>query len=279
LHAIGRVTDDRGKRQRVESRAGVQLGIFNGQDADLASMEIKELEKTFNVCRPAARKVRKETIKQQLIAEGRAKRVGRDAKLSGKRARRAAKAAERAHLEKVVLAKHYSQLIAMPISGDASLQEQLKAFKLSGKTGFTVTQKNRAAYCVQLQKLIFDVNGAAANDLADGDAGCGGERVVRQRKLAGGAVRGKRKLIDTAGIEYTADEKFEIEQVRPPSPEPSALRPWTHPHNAWDSTRTLAAPGQKDGGVEFARQEERLSNVPGALEGLSAGVRLVAVPH
>mmetsp|Transcript_39973 Transcript_39973/g.80082 ORF Transcript_39973/g.80082 Transcript_39973/m.80082 type:complete len:506 (-) Transcript_39973:208-1725(-) len=88
-----------------------------------------------------------------------------------------------------------------------------KAFKLSGKTGFTITQKNRAAYCVQLQRLIFDVHGTEANDLDDGDAGCGGERVVRKRQLGSTAVGGKRKLIDAAGIEYTADEKFEIEQL------------------------------------------------------------------
>ena len=37
-----------------------------------------------------------------------------------------------------------------------------------------------AAVILALQKLIFDVNGAEANDLDDGDAGCGGERVVRQ---------------------------------------------------------------------------------------------------
>ena len=35
-------------------------------------LEVEQLEKTFNVCRPAARKARRETIKQQLIAAGRA---------------------------------------------------------------------------------------------------------------------------------------------------------------------------------------------------------------
>ena len=68
LHAIGRCVDDRGKRQRVDARTGVQLGIFNGQGAYLAEMETEQLEKTFNVSRPAARRARKETIKQQLIA-------------------------------------------------------------------------------------------------------------------------------------------------------------------------------------------------------------------
>ena len=234
LHALGRCVDDRGKRQRVDTRAGVQLGIFNGQAEYLAALEVEQLALTLDVCRPAARKVRRETIKQQLISAGRAKQAVRNAKLSSKRARREAKAAERAHLEKVVMATRYSQLVTMPISGEGSLQEQLKAFKLSGKTGFTITQKNRAAYCAQLQKLIFDVHSTEANDLDDGDAGCGGERVVRKRQLGSSAVGGKRKLIDAAGIEYTADEKFEIEQVslsKPLTPAAHRTQPsyhWTH---------------------------------------------------
>jgi hypothetical protein len=99
LHAIGRCVDDRGKRQRVDARAGIQLGIFNGQAPDLEKMDTEMLTKTFNICRPAARKARRQTIKQQLIAAGRAKREAREAKLGGKRARKEAKAAERARIE------------------------------------------------------------------------------------------------------------------------------------------------------------------------------------
>eukprot|EP00966_Prymnesium_polylepis_P210326 4870603-Prymnesium_polylepis.1 len=94
-------------------------------------MELQELETTFNVSRRAARKARKQTIKQQLIAAGRAKRAEREAKLSGKRARKAAKAAEKLRLEKVVLATTYSQLKAMAIT---ELSDQLRAFKLQGTT-------------------------------------------------------------------------------------------------------------------------------------------------
>jgi hypothetical protein len=115
LHALGRCTDDRGKQQRIDSRAGIALGIFNGQAAHLAGMEIEELEKTFNVSRPAARKARKQTIKQQLIAVGRAKREEREAKLTSKRARKVARAAEKARLEKVKLATAYSELKAMTV--------------------------------------------------------------------------------------------------------------------------------------------------------------------
>ena len=34
----------------------------------------------------------------------------------------------------------------------------------------------------QLQALIFAAEGAAANDLRDGDSGCGADRVVRRRR-------------------------------------------------------------------------------------------------
>jgi len=89
--------------------------------------------------------------------------------------------------------------------------------KLQKKTGFTVTQPNRAAYCVKLQKHIFAAEGKAANDLKDGEDGCGGERVVRRKKVAGegggGAGSGKRRKVevDAAGFEYFSDEIFQIE--------------------------------------------------------------------
>ena len=59
---------------------------------------------------------------------------------------------------------------------------------------FTVTQKGgRPAYITQLQKLIFDAEGADANDLADGDSGCGTERVVRKQKVAQPAAPGDKR--------------------------------------------------------------------------------------
>ena len=67
---------------------------------------------------------------------------------------------------------------------------------------------------MQLQKLIFEAEGAVANDLVDGDDGCGGGRVVRKKKAEGSAGNGKRKhklLVDAAGYEYWSDETFNIE--------------------------------------------------------------------
>ena len=64
-------------------------------------------------------------------------------------------------------------------------QDQLKAWKAAGKTGFTTTQPNRAAYCTQLQNILFGEHGTAANDLVDGDSGCDGDgdvRKVRRRR-------------------------------------------------------------------------------------------------
>ena len=69
--------------------------------------------------------------------------------------------------------------------------------KLSGKTGFTVTRKDRAAYVTQLQALIFAAEGAKANDLTKGDSGCGADQVVRKHreptKGEGGGSSAKRK--------------------------------------------------------------------------------------
>ena len=174
--------------------------------------------KTFNVCRPVARAARRETIKQQLIAAGRAKQAEREKKLSGKRARRAAKAAEKARLEQVVLAAKYSELKVLAIP---ALQDQLKAFKLQGTTAlkFTITQKNRVAYCTQLQALLFEAHGADANDLEGDDSGCDGDGVMRQMRKREGGDRGggggrKRKgWNELNGYCWQEDETFDIERL------------------------------------------------------------------
>jgi hypothetical protein len=222
LHAIGRVTDDRGKKQRVESRAGIALADFNGQAPDLAGLPIEELERRFNCCRPAARKVRKQTMKQQLIAAGRAKREEREVKLSGKRAKRAARALEAARVGKVTLASRYSHLKAMAIAG---LSDQLRAFRLQGTTQlkFTLTQANRAAYCTQLQALLLEAHGEGANDLEGDDSGCDGDGVVRKvrtRETGGSGGRGgggggkKRKGWSCHnGYWWKDDEEFEMERL------------------------------------------------------------------
>ena len=61
----------------------------------------------------------------------------------------------------------YSQLVDKGIS---DLTDQLKYHKLVRKqTGFTVTQKNRAAYVLQLQSILIEWN-SDANDLDPGDS-------------------------------------------------------------------------------------------------------------
>ena len=52
-----------------------------------------------------------------------------------------------------------------------------------GKTGFTVTQKGgRGAYVLQVQTLMLEMHGAAANDLVDGDSACENRSVRRARQ-------------------------------------------------------------------------------------------------
>ena len=61
-------------------------------------------------------------------------------------------------------------------------------------TGFTVTQKDRASYVLQLQSLLSDWH-ADANDLEEGDAGIEGRGIKRKARApaAGGAAAGGKK--------------------------------------------------------------------------------------
>ena len=73
-----------------------------------------------------------------------------------------------------------------------ALQDQLKFHKLVRKqTGFTVTQKNRVGYVLQLQGLLVAEHGEAANDLAEGDSGVKGRGIKRKARGEGGG--GKKK--------------------------------------------------------------------------------------
>ena len=206
LHALGRCTDDRGKRQRVDSRAGIALAIYNGQSGYLADMGTEKLENTFDACRAAARSARKETIKAQLIAAGRAKRAERDAKLSSKRARKEAKAAELERLKSLTKVVKWSALKSL---SNADLTDQLKVHKLiHGKKDFCVTG-NRTALVIRLQNLI----GKDGNDLSAGDAGTDPEGVVRKKRAVQAAAGGKKtkgktaaKATNDEGDEWDEDE-------------------------------------------------------------------------
>lgn len=94
VHAVGRDIDQRGKWQRPETRAGIALAQVDRLNEYAVNLPRDELQRQLNVCRPAAREQRKQTLKAFLIEQGRAKRAERDAKLAGTRAKRAAKAVE-----------------------------------------------------------------------------------------------------------------------------------------------------------------------------------------
>ena len=85
LHAIGRDGDLRVHRQRGEHRAGIQVAKFNDLPSWLRHVDGATVEKYFNSMRPAARAARRTTLKDELVAEGRVKREGRDAELQNKR--------------------------------------------------------------------------------------------------------------------------------------------------------------------------------------------------
>lgn len=236
LHAIGRSVDQSAGLQRHEGRAGTSLAKFNDQSSWLLTKSSAALQKLFNVTRSEARVARKTSLKQQRIASGRAKRAERDAKLQTKRARREAKKAEQARISTVKLASTYSELMTMAIP---ELQDQLKAWKLKGETGFTVTQADREAYVLQLQALIFDAHGSAANDLADGDSGTGSGRVVRKRRVDGAGGR-RNNIRELNGFQWLAHEEFEIDRLLDkkvekvyvgkvnPTPQPNQPSPTTH---------------------------------------------------
>ena len=196
----------------------------------MRSKSVSELRQLLNVSRQAARALLRTTLKAQRVEAGRAKQVEREKKLGSKRERRAAKAAEKERIGKVALATKYSQLKGMAIP---ELQDQLRAFKLKAATQikFTVTQKGgRVGYCTQLQALLHEAHGSAANDLEGDDSGCDGDGVVRKvRKREGtGATAGNKKrkadgwceiagywwqpAVETFLPERLLDKKVEIEK-------------------------------------------------------------------
>ena len=219
LHALGRCADDRGGMQRAESRAGVVLARHNDQAGWLQAKGTDDLQHMLDVCRGAARSMRALTIKAQRIAAGRAKRAERDAKLTSKRAKRLARAAELRRIEGLTVATKFSELVDM--QNDA-LQDQLKYHKLVRKqTGFTVTQKNRVGYVLQLQGLLVTEHGEAANDLAEGDSGITGRGIKRKQRGEGSGGGGgskkkqkqKKKIADDLGNEWEEEDQFKVEAI------------------------------------------------------------------
>ena len=108
---------------------------------------------------------------------------------------------------------------------NADLADQLKYHKLVRKqTGFTVTQKNRTAYVLQLQSLLSDWHNDA-NDLKDGDAGIEGRGIKRKVRVpavggaSGGSKKAKTSAVNVAldedgnAVEWEDGEECEVEAV------------------------------------------------------------------
>ena len=234
VHAVGCDADERGKWQRPDTRAGIVLGKVARADLHCAKLGLAELQQRLNVCRPVARAERKQTLKAMLIEQGRAKRAERDAKLSGKRAKRAAKAAE---LERLKVSPHYLHLTpphashcppplylplpsccplptshlppfasrpqVLPLKtkwselksmGNTDLSDQLKVWKLV---------KNQTGFTVtQANRESYIIRlqnlmGKAANDLQAGDSGTAPEGVERKKRAApSGGRKGKKAKTD-----------------------------------------------------------------------------------
>jgi vacuolar-type H+-ATPase subunit E/Vma4 len=156
----------------------------------LRSKVSAELERLFNTCRRAARKKLKVTVREQRREAGKIKQEARDIKLVGKRAARDKKKAEAERIFGLARSTRYSLLKQMR---NDELADQLKIYKLVLKrTGFSVTQKGREAYIIQVQALMTEEDGAAANDLPDGDPGVEG-RGVRRRATPQAAGSAKKK--------------------------------------------------------------------------------------
>ena len=157
-----------------------------------------------------ARALLRTTIKAERIKAGRMKRAERDAKLSSKRAKREAKAAELRRIHELEPATKYSNLVSM---GNADLADQLKYHKLvRKKTGFTVTQKDRKAYVLQLQSLLSDWH-ADANDLEEEDAGIEGRGIKRKaRAPAAGGTGGKKKGGRRSGKKSQAEVHYALDE-------------------------------------------------------------------
>ena len=216
LHAIGRDVDDRGGMQRSETRGGLVLARANGQAAWLAGKSEAEQAQFLAVCRPEAFRARKETLKAQRIAAGRGKRAERDAKLTSKRAKRAAAAAELVRIKGLQVATRFSELVqrgGFQVS-NSDLQDQLKYHKLVlKKTGFTATQANREKYVLQLQALLVELHGAAANDLPAGDSGVEGRGLKKRKASGGGGGKRKKKKNNVTGTEWDEDDEFTVEAI------------------------------------------------------------------
>ena len=223
IHAIGKSNDERAGSQREDTRAGTTLAKNNNQSGYLQSKSNAQLVAIMDTARPEARAGWKVTEKRKRLEEGMAKREGREARLKEKRAKREAKAAEERRIAALTVCTKYSELCSLD---NTALADQLKHHKQTRKlaglpVAFTATQKNRTNYVLQLQSLLTEEHGAAANDLDQGDDGTAPVGVVRQKKRAageqGGGGRARKqktsKLTNDCGDEWEEDDEFQVEAI------------------------------------------------------------------
>jgi hypothetical protein len=103
-------------------------------------------------------------VKARLVEGGRAKQEWRDEKLASKREQPAKKAAEKARIEKLVLATRYSELKDMSVDNESKTSSRA-ALQRAGKKGFKLTHEKRADYVLQVQSLMSGALGEGSNDL------------------------------------------------------------------------------------------------------------------
>ena len=94
------------------------------------------------------------------------------------------------------------------------LQDQLRAHKLNGKSGFSISMPNRKALILQLQALLSEAD-PAANDLAAGESGIEG-RKVKSKVTGGSGGRGRNKRKKKAlymGYEWDPTADYQVEAI------------------------------------------------------------------
>lgn len=218
MFAVGRRFDARAGASHDHTRAGTVLGdidnttdFMHGRDAT----EGIDAEAEWRVFRKEARRARRETMRSKWLKVGLAERATRDEKLSAKRAKRTAKAAERARVEALPLVTRFSGLKELD---NAALSDQLRKRKLLGAKGIVVTHPNRTAFVLALQALLLDAD-SGANDLPDDDSGVDGRNVKRKAKAPRGtgkkAGKAKKGLTEYMGYSWTEEEAehFKVEAI------------------------------------------------------------------
>ena len=218
---------ERGGVARHDTRIGAVLCERDGTVAWARNMA--QAQALFDLARLQWRRGSgKRKMSDELLIKGEEKAPERDAKLAKKRSGRAKKASELERLKGLDVVSSYKALKKM---GNDALADQLKYWKLVEKqSGFKTSGLSGRDMRLQLQTLIFDKFGAAANDLDDNDSGLEGRAEPdgkrRARKVEtedgdgdGKGGKGKKRkkkasnIVSLHGWEWEATEEFIIECI------------------------------------------------------------------